>query len=501
MNIDKGKKIIGFLLFMVIAVFLLIKVTWLFRGNDQAARVDLVGFKNQEKIDVVLYGGSTLLRFFSPMDAWNQEGMVAYNYATSGAKVDIVKEYIEDSRKTNEALLYVVDIRTYPMVVDTVDDLSLRNWSDSLPLFSKVRWEGISHFLFTRDWQDADIPSFYFDIIKYHSNKDAVSKESQWLFLDRSKVENLDRGFAPNISSVVLDEPKVVEDRGQLTDQQENALNDLLDYCDSENLPILFIVCPYYISGNDWKVLNACGDIIERRGYDFINFNRYYDEIGLDFETDFSDVNHVNYIGSIKYTNYLINYIKSNYDIPDRRNQIAYAQWSDDYEEFSTIEKEWYEQLSGMINSHIEAHEVGKTIGAITEFDEWYKLAQNDNYTLIINKTEDNYIETSNDSFQVFMNKIGILTREKYTGIWNGANCLFSSTSGEAAELKIGINGGRGRAQDQCNVSTDGIIIAGEDYTRRDALIQLLLYDNNYKEVIDNVCVLMDEKGEIHLVR
>lgn len=62
------------------------------------------------------------------------------------------------------------------MVIDVVEESSVRNWSDSLPIFLKERWKGISSFLFTRSWKGVDIPSFYFDIIKYHSNYDCLTK-------------------------------------------------------------------------------------------------------------------------------------------------------------------------------------------------------------------------------------------------------------------------------------------------------------------------------------
>jgi len=501
MDKEKIKSIIGFLFFIAILLFLFTKVTWLFRGNDVEARTGLVAFKNQENVDVVLYGGSTLLRYFSPLDAWNKEGMVAYNYATSSAKVDIVKEYIEDSRKTNEAKLYVIDIRTYPMLTEVIDDPSLRNWSDSLPIFSFTRWEGISHFLFTRDWKETDVPSFYFDIIKYHSNKAALSDPNQWKFLNKSGISNTNRGFAPNIALTIFDEPEVIEDRGELTAQQANALNDLLDYCDKEQLPVLFIVCPYYISEDDWRVLNTCEDIIKDRGYDFVNFNNYYDEIGLDFQRDFSDVNHVNYIGSIKYTEYLLNYIKTNYDIPDRRGEDLYNQLNDDYIQLQVKEKEWYEILLNVADSQISAHENGQKMRTIDSFDSWYELAQNDNYTMIISM-RDGYYATTNDALYhkfIFAHSMNDCTN--YTGVWKGGNCIFMSTEMESTDLSIGVNGNRGRGQDNCVIAAGRVQIAGVDYTLDKALLQIIIYDNNYKEVIDNVSIVCDDNGEIRLER
>ena len=76
---EKLKKIIACILFISIVFFLLCKVTWIFRGNKSEAREDIAGFKSQGKIDVVLCAGSNLLRYYQPLEAWNQKGYTSYN--------------------------------------------------------------------------------------------------------------------------------------------------------------------------------------------------------------------------------------------------------------------------------------------------------------------------------------------------------------------------------------------------------------------------------------
>ena len=120
-----------------------------------------------------------------------QKGYTSYNYATSSARADLLKEYIEDSRTTNEALLYVCDIRTITDVNKEVEEASVRNWSDSLSLSSVTRLKGISSFLFTRDYKDCDIPSFYLDIIKYHSNYDSLKDAYQWSYTNTKNIDNI----------------------------------------------------------------------------------------------------------------------------------------------------------------------------------------------------------------------------------------------------------------------------------------------------------------------
>lgn len=185
---EKLKNLLKFIVFLMILYLVFNRITWIFRSNGTEAREDIYGFRNQGSVDVVLCAGSNLLRYYQPLEAWHQKGFTSYNYATSAAKADLLKAYIEESRVTNDAILYVCDIRSFPMVVEVVDDSSLRNWSDSLPVFSMARWDGVSTFLCSRNTEDVNVLSYYFDIIKYHTNTDALKSEDQWRWRDLSTI-------------------------------------------------------------------------------------------------------------------------------------------------------------------------------------------------------------------------------------------------------------------------------------------------------------------------
>ncbi len=498
---DKLKKITAFVLFMGIIIFLFCKATWIFRANGEEAREDIVGFKNQANIDVVLYGGSNLLRFYQPLEAWKQKGYTSYNYATSAAKADLLKEYIEESRSTNEAQLYVCDIRTISMVESVVDEASLRNWSDSVPVFSPVRLKGIGSFLFSRDWQDQDIPSFYFDILKYHVNYEALGSSYQWAYTDLGNIYNVDKGFDPSLAHVPFEEPERYDGRGELTQQQEKGLNKLLDYCDQENLQVLFIVCPYIISESDWLILNTCGDIIQARGYEFVNFNEYYEEIGFDFETDFGDVNHVNYLGSQKYTAYLMDYISDHYDLADHRGEEAFDGWNSDYAIFAQSQEEWQESIDSLVAQHLEAKEIGAGLGDISDPERWYNKIQNRNFTVIIQKNESYDWPTDDATLKKMLSKWEMdMSKSSYVGVFSGNTCIFSSNEGETYYGNLGVD--RGRGTKECTVSAGEnpqMIIDGTDYYSEAEGIQIIVFDNNYQKIVDHA-VLSVSGEEVRII-
>ncbi len=488
--------------FLVILMFLFCRITWLYRGNDIEARGDIQGFKNQGDVDVVLIGASTVLRFYSPLQAWKETGITSYNYATSHGKFDLFKEYIRDSRKTNEARLYVIDLRTIDYLNSDVHEPSIRNWADSLNPLSIIRFQGINDFVYTRDWVFETLPSFYFDIIKYHSNKDAPSSEEQWAFLKPGGVQNVDKGYSPYTSNIPFERKQWGDTRGELSAQQLNAMNALLDYCDKESLPALFVCCPYIYAGPDEGLINTCGDMIRERGYDFINFNEHYDEIGLDFSKNFSDINHVNYLGSKKYTHYLAEYISTHYNMPDHRGDPKYSQWDLDYDEFAPTADQLETSVQNIIAGQIEAKEIGERLKTEYDFYKWYSATKNINYTVIIRMGDISGNISAKNALDIFFRDYSIDPAKKtYIGIWNGGNAVVSTSEDLYAESEIGADGGR--TLDVCKVSgqSHSINIGGTDYRADESPIQVVVYDNTYQKVLDNVNLIVDSDGSVVLKR
>ena len=84
---------------------------------------------------------------------------------------------------------------------------------------------------------------------------------------------------------------------------------------------------------------NYMDKIIAGYGYEFLNLNDYYEEIGLDFASDFSDYGgHTNALGAEKCTEFLSRYIAAEYGIEDRRGQEGYESWDAAY-------GQWKEEL------------------------------------------------------------------------------------------------------------------------------------------------------------
>jgi len=113
----------------------------------------------------------------------------------------------------------------------------------------------------------------------------------------------------------------------------ETCLLSFLDYCREENLEnILFVRFPHVIATEDSYARfcrgNEAGRIIEEYGYDFINLEREYDQIGLVAAEDFYNEDHLNVYGQQKLTEYLGRILAEDYGVTESRlTEKQYRAW------------------------------------------------------------------------------------------------------------------------------------------------------------------------------
>ena len=83
-----------------------------------------------------------------------------------------------------------------------------------------------------------------------------------------------------------------------------------MDLAKEQDIPLLLVAAPYMEVGEEDEMLyNQVAEIAAEHQVDFVDFNRQFEQIGLDPQKDFAESSHLNYYGSEKYTSYLGNYI------------------------------------------------------------------------------------------------------------------------------------------------------------------------------------------------
>ena len=273
------------------------------RPDDQGVRTRLEGFYAEPagSLDVVFVGSSAVYAFFSPLRLWRETGLTSYLYATPNQSVDMIRYAIEECRKTQPDALYIVELRA---MLATREDRAaiatdLRRLSDKMP-YSSTRARLIAALAEPETRLSHEI-----DLIKYHGRWKDV-RWSDLRFLRWGKADPM-KGwqFITGWEPIEMRDWSAVNAAIEPDADNVRALETLLEYCRAEGVNAVFLATPFSLSRKQEKMLNATEKTVEAAGYEFWNLTKIPDEIGLDFETDYSDFRHVNMLGAVKCTGWL----------------------------------------------------------------------------------------------------------------------------------------------------------------------------------------------------
>lgn len=502
MTKNEFKAIIGFIVFMSLAFKVFCCTTYLFR-NVGYDRNHIVGIEN-EKVDMVYIGGSAAFVYWEPLKAWNDCGFTSYLFATNTLQAENIKAYLEEAEKTQDSELYVVGVRAFEYYSDDQVEAGLRNGSDSMDITSCARYKLLKEYFNNRIiTDDTDMLSYYLDIAKYHTNTGNLGLKKAWEFINNDGI-SLNKGWEWQDQYGYLDEPHGIETdiRAELPENCKKILIDLLDYCKREELNVLFVVCPYYLSMEAQQKYNAIGDIIEQYGFNYLNANEHYEEMNLDFSTDFYNKNHVNLFGAAKYTEFLENYILSNYNMPDHRGDNNYASWEDDYIRFCDEEKQHSETVTNLRLDVEKGIQMAEQMKTAKNLSEWYKLAEDSRYTLLIT-TGDSIYWPQNISDQKIMGtwELNIESRRQIRVV-SGVDVLYSNEV-EQTLVADGAIGPWGDILYHVSVEEprSSILVNGEEVSLNQGDINVVVFDNNYRKVVDSIALQCEDDGGLHIYR
>lgn len=135
------------------------------------------------------------------------------------------------------------------------------------------------------------------------------------------------RGYRGSFEVASFDTPAVTEQTMEISRDNREFIEKLILLSEEKNVPLVLFASPYVVSEEEQMRINAVGEIARENGIPIINFNRLYQETGIDFSCDFRDSSHVNNAGAQKVTEYLAQYIKANYDTEDHRGDNKYILW------------------------------------------------------------------------------------------------------------------------------------------------------------------------------
>lgn len=292
-------------------------------GVDQARYLYV---QPEDKIDVLFLGSSHVHCNVNTQILWDEHGMASY--LCTGAEQPLWNSYhyLKEALKTQSPALVVLDMycpaRFYGDYQMGWIDENLGGMKVSRNKYEAVKASAES------DWMD-----YLFSFRKYHSRYEELVEEDFENFFWNREEQRRWKGYTQLSNHTELSEPDLshVTQIREITEKSQEYFDKIVALTKEQGIELALVSAPYLPEEEDQKVYNYIERIAEENDILFLNYNstQMYREIDIDFTGDFADHTHLRAEGSEKYTRHLGDWLKENYEIPDRRGQQGYESWED----------------------------------------------------------------------------------------------------------------------------------------------------------------------------
>lgn len=358
------------ILSLAVAAALLMTFTQV-RFDHNRLRLDGFYMEEKDSLDVVLLGASEVYTAFSSALAYDEYGFTSYPFATEANCIDLFESQIKEinSRQKPKVILIEMNGALYNDS-NKEKDVKLRRYTDSMP-YSQNKVDTINSF-----GNEEDKLSYYFPWLMYHGSASAIGRFPDGISLYLRGNSSL-KGVSVKLEETKLS-GKIKDVQGDtskkaLPEMIEKKLRSFLQHCKDNGYDnIVFAKFPHRITTrkfyNRFQMGNTMADIVREYGFDYLNFENDYKDIGLDFTEDYYNDDHMNIYGQQKFTKYLGKVLTEKYGVEKSKlSEENKARW-DKSGEYIHLYYDYYEQCkrNGKVIPMYETH------GVMFRLDEMY---------------------------------------------------------------------------------------------------------------------------------
>lgn len=329
-------KIIGFLL---ILCFVLVQLNDVFSFKYTDGITQMEEFYKQEEgtVDVLVLGSSHAFVDVNPAILYRNQGIAAYDLCASMQPMWHTYYYLKEALKYQSPKVIVMDV--FRIVENFTYSKESKLVKSTYGMkFSKDKLLSIRESLSEEEQSEAYM--YMLEFPAYHSRYVDLVKED---FTGVDLVTPNYKGYYPMFTTQEMIRPDVehIEETYPIEEKTKKYFQMILELAKENEIPVLLVNAPYIMNEDDKKVYNSLEELLktydETWQVDYIDFNGMYDELGLDFQTDFADYDHLNHKGAEKFNNYLSDYLVNHYDLPDRRTDRSFETYEKNLEEWESM--------------------------------------------------------------------------------------------------------------------------------------------------------------------
>lgn len=285
----------------------------------------------ENTVDAAFIGSSIVFCGVNPVQLYRDYGIASHDYAV-GAITNALTDYMCDLVFERESPRYVF-LDATRLYADFLNSSSNYILPMTKLTASKIRLAVSTGDLTTateylipllschQNWTAVDRDDFAFSFAK---NEDPLlgmigmvnpAADAQTLYESFSRPAMEYADFTPDVKPV-------------LTELSKKQVLAFRDKCVAHGAQPVLMVCPSVFGNECTQFLLQLEAFADDNGIPMMNFNLHRNGLTLEPE-DFADDHHLTVTGMTKFTAVLGEYLKTNYDLPDRRGDAAYARYDE----------------------------------------------------------------------------------------------------------------------------------------------------------------------------
>lgn len=317
------KNIVKIIVFLLIVVTLGVQMAEILCPKEMGAWRRYYT-KEQKNIDLLVVGSSHAHCNVNQGLLWDEFGIAGYTLSSGNQMLDSSYYFIKEAVDTHKPKIIALEI--LGATKEGIENGETSIYRNSLPMrWSSTFWEYIEYFSDTVDMDSVWKKQIQLKIPIIHGRYKELVQE------DFEDTIPFLKGYRGSYECGVQEVPLGAQtmEIGQLAEENREMLINVINYTKEKNIELVLFKSPFVVSEEEEKRLNAVGELAAENGVGFIDYNKLYEEIELDFETDFRDYEHLNNYGADKMTRHLGDFLSENYDMEDHRGQKGYESWED----------------------------------------------------------------------------------------------------------------------------------------------------------------------------
>lgn len=425
--------------------------------------------KDKNSIDMLFIGTSVVHTGVDVNYLYNQYGFTSYNLSADQMSGPNVYYYLKEAAKYQSPKVIFVDIQALSHA-ESADTSSIHYNYDFMR-------QGLNRIQGIKQHKKVSHEGTIFPFAEYHTRWQELD-ETDFKYVSMDKLNMLNGYFIYMLTNDSI--VPTVYDKTEYTlselgyEYTVKELDRILAFCKENGMECILFRTPQSYTQGQSQYCDAIEKYAGEKNIRFWNFNNYYEEIGVDFSTDFVDGQHLNYLGSRKFTAFLGTMIAAQLEYPDHRGTVGYEEWDAAYEYENYLIHAYQMRHYTVAQEYLDNNDY-----FAEELVYAYTYKNIDDLKKVIGMSEEiNMIQDEEHDTKVCVMKKGELSRKVMLDQGETRTCSGLMEAGEQIWIESLEKGTK-------------IWFGDNDVETKetDGVVDLLIYDKKLKKILDHVIV------------